>query len=521
MLKIKNQQKFKFILLSLFISIGSSWADEVDDFIKAEMDKRKIPGLQLAIIKDDKLIKTANYGFANLQDSINVGDDTVFNLASITKAFTCIEVMRLVEQDKLNFSDPISKYLPNFPKQWHSVTLHQILTHTSGLPDVMNSHFKLISSEGEEASWQLLKHKPLYFTPGTEFRYNQANYLVLGKVIEQVTGKSYAELIKNHQFLKVSMPKTAAAGFAHFYNVNSNQARDYTYNVTGNLTNVMKGFPSFIRAGVGLSSNAKELAAWVLSLTKGDFFDQPTSLDTLWTPAKLSNDKWAEANPNMHPYAMGWYVVERPQNPKIISAGGGQSAIVVYPEDNLSIILLSNLAGSNPERFIDDIADYYIPEFGLTKNIKTLKTQLELNGYEKAYSVTQKLSEQRQITFDANELNKLANSLIKHNEEKKALEIIKLNNRLFSKLTVNNETLKSYIGTYDLPEFSIDVKLIAGALFIQVTGQENLPVFAESTNKFFLKVVDAQISFHLDQTGNVKELVLHQGGQEFVGNKVN
>ena len=152
--------KASVLSLSLLMGLTSSLvnADEIDDFLRAEMLERKIPGLQLAVVKNGKIVKTASYGLANIQDAVAVDDDTVFSINSVTKAFTGVAVMQLVEQGKLELSAKISKYLPDLPVEWHNVTVKQLLTHTSGLPDIMNGDTgKLISNEGAKASWELVK----------------------------------------------------------------------------------------------------------------------------------------------------------------------------------------------------------------------------------------------------------------------------------------------------------------------------------------------------------------------------
>jgi len=167
--------------LSLLMGLTSSFvqADEIDSFLREEMAKRKIPGLQLAVVRNGKIIKTASYGLANLQDNIAVDDDTVFSINSMTKAFTGVTVMQLVEQGKLEVSAKISKYLPDLPVEWQNITVKQLLTHTSGLPDIMNSHNgQLLSNDGAQASWQMVKQQPLDFEANTQFRYNQTKPII-------------------------------------------------------------------------------------------------------------------------------------------------------------------------------------------------------------------------------------------------------------------------------------------------------------------------------------------------------
>jgi len=496
------------------------FADGVDDYLRLKMKESQIPGLQIAVVQKGKIVKMASYGTANLQNQIKVDNNTVFNLASITKAFTCVAIMQLVEQGKIELSEKISNYISDLPDTWLNITVEQILTHTSGLPDIMNEGFQLIDSEGAEASWGAIKKRPLYFQPGTAFRYNQTNYLLAGRIIKKVSGRSYAELINDYQLSAVNMPLTKAAGFAHFQRVNSHQARDYKFNHQNNLSNVLTYFPSIIRAGAGMSANADELAHWLIKLENGQLFEKNTSIDTLWQPMTLKDTAWANENPNMNPYALGWYVVNRLKNPKIVTAGGGQSAITVYPKDKLSIVILTNLAGSTPERFIDEVAEFYLEDFAMTNKAMLLNQKFKEKEYRDLLQTIKDFQQEHQVTFTSSELHHLGNILVKHKKKAQAEKVFSVNHQLFSKVTLNDELLKSYLGIYILPNFSIEVTRAADALFIRATGERRLPIFTTTANKFFLQEVDAKITFVKNDKGDVSNLVLALAGQEIIGNKI-
>ena len=521
-----KNKKSKLVSHSIYFTLlffqlnNTAFADAIDDFLLTKMKEINIPGLQVAVVKNKKIVKVASYGLANLQDEVKVDGTTVFNLASITKAFTSVAVMQLVEQGKLELSAQISTYLSDLPEAWQEVTLKQILTHTSGLPDIMNEHFQLIDSAGEEQSWLAVKQRNMYFKPGSAFRYNQTNYLLVGKIIEQVSGKSYAELISEHQLNSESLSRTSSAGFAHFQSVNSHQARDYRFNPQGVLTNVLTYFPSFIRAGAGMSANASELAYWTIQLENEVYFEKTTSLDTLWEKAELTSNTWAKENPSYHPYALGWYVVERQENLKIVTAGGGQSVVAVYPNDNLTLVLLTNLAGSRPEMLMDQLAEFYIEDFGLSNNIKTLKKELEQQGYNKGLAIAKNIQQKQKFSFDEGELNHFGNVLVKHSKKNNAKQIFNINNQLHSEVILKSRTIKSYLGTYQLTDFSINVSHEDNALFITATGEKRLPIFSKTETEFFLKEVDATISFIKDDAGVVSGMLLGINGEFLSGKKI-
>src|SRR5688572_24908075 len=173
-MKINFSPVCLMILCSGFCIPVIAQVDSVDLVVKEQMQKRRIPGLQLAIVRNGKIIKTANYGFANVQDSIPVSDKTVFPINSITKAFTGVAILQLVEAGKLTLTSPISAYLPGLPNAWNTVTVLQLLSHTSGIPNIEDQDFD------EKNAWRKVTGLPMDFLPGEKFSYNQTNYLLLG-----------------------------------------------------------------------------------------------------------------------------------------------------------------------------------------------------------------------------------------------------------------------------------------------------------------------------------------------------
>jgi CubicO group peptidase (beta-lactamase class C family) len=439
---IARIMKASVLSISLFVGLTSNWvkADEIDDFMRAEMAERKIPGLQLAVVKNSKIVKTASYGLANIQDAVAVDDDTVFSINSITKAFTGVAVMQLVEQGKLELSAKISKYLPDLPVEWHNVTVKQLLTHTSGLPDIMDSNTaKLISDEGAKASWELVKKRALDFKANSQFRYNQTNYLLIGKIIDNVSGQNFIDYITQNQLRKAGMKRTEEAGFSNLHDVIAHSARRYTYYYgSGEIANIKAAdFPAFLRATAGMSSTAKEIANWVIALQNGELLSKPSSIETLWTPAVLTNGKTQGFNNLLNGYALGWPVVDRLEHPAVAPAGGNRAAFFVYPEDDLSIVVLTNLMGGLPSHFIDEIAGFYIPQmkakngFGLPPAIKVLWKELESKGYEKAVPLAKELQQTHQLKFEEDALNTWGYKLIEQKQQQQALAIFKLNTYLF------------------------------------------------------------------------------------------
>ncbi len=434
----------------LFITVSLAWilscamfnfsyADEVDDFIRAEMTKRKVPGLQLAVIRDNEIIKVASYGLANIEDAVAVDNDTIFSINSITKAFAGVAVMQLVEQGKLDISVSISTYLPDLPVAWQQLNIKQLMSHTSGLPAILASGTgKLISDEGADAAWALVKTLPNEFAAGSRFKYNQTNYVLIGQIIERVSGQSFVDFIIENQIRRAGMKRTEAAGFSNLNDVIPHSARRYTYYYGRELANIRAGvFAPMLYPAVGMSSTASEMASWVIALQTGKLLEDSSSIETLWTPALLDNGQTEGFNNLLNGYALGWPVVVRDEHPALGPEGGDRSAFFIYPQDGLSIIVLTNLMGAVPSQFIDDIAGVYIPEmskengFGLSPAVKLLWRELEARSYDEAIDVAHSLQEKQDIEFIEAEINSWGYSLISQEKLQPALNVFLLNVHMF------------------------------------------------------------------------------------------
>jgi CubicO group peptidase (beta-lactamase class C family) len=333
---------------------------KVDSLIEREMRARKIVGLQLAVVKNGIIIKTGNYGFANLQDSIPVDSNTIFTINSITKAFTGVAIMQLIEDGKISLNAAISTYLDSLPMSWHNVTIRQLASNISGIPNLMDGNANLIA-ENAKAAWEKVLTLPDEFKPGEQFSYNATNYVLLGKVIEKVTGISFEKFVRDHQFEKIGMVNTIKYGFGDFYDITYHSAKGYTYFVNGKLTNINPEiFPPFLRTAAGMQSTATEIANWIIALQKLQLLKKRETLIEMWTPSVLKNGKTAGFGDLLNGYAIGWLNAARAKLSAVVSVGGGRNAIFIYPKENISIVVLTNLQGSSPENFIDDIAKLYL-----------------------------------------------------------------------------------------------------------------------------------------------------------------
>lgn len=184
----------------------------IEQLVQSEMTSRGIPGLQLTVVRQGKIIFTRAYGQANIETSTPVTEQTTFPINSISKAVAGVAAMQLVEAGKLDLDAPITTYLETLPAAWSGITVRNILTHMSGLAEISDDNLRLIDGAEPDAAWAKVQELPLKSSPGTKFAYTQTNYVVMGKIIEKITGKSYADFVRDRQFDAVGMKRTRFAG---------------------------------------------------------------------------------------------------------------------------------------------------------------------------------------------------------------------------------------------------------------------------------------------------------------------
>ena len=419
----------------IFLGTVSAQTGTVDAFLKGQMKELRIPGMQVTVVQHGKIALNKSYGMANVQDLVPVNNKSIFAINSCTKVFTGVAIMQLVEEGKIELSAPVSRYLDGLPSDWQPVTIKQLLTHISGLPDILrlfNPTTHGIGEFGNEAAvWEKVKAMPMEFPTGEQFRYNQTNYVLLGKIIDKLSGKPFARVFKERQFDIAGMSGTV---FGDSRDVIPHFAPTYFYKTSidgqklneEKLTNNYSEFPAFQRTGSGLNSTGEDMAKWIIALQQGKLLQTKAALDTLWTAGKYNNGSPTQ-------WALGWGLTKfRSKHKAVGMSGGGRSAFLVYPDDDLAVIVLTNLGGSSPENFIEEIAGYYNPDIAATDPITVLRIQLKKRGFDKAMEVVTE-EKKKDITFQPaeNDLNDWGYRMMRSEQNKEALEIFKLNVLLY------------------------------------------------------------------------------------------
>lgn len=207
---------FLVSLLTLTFSFAQSKQDKklvisIDELITSRLNSIS-PGCVILISKKGQIFYQKAFGKANLELNVPVKPDMIFRIGSITKQFTAVSILQLVEQGRISLNDSIQKYIKDFPPKGQTITIENLLTQTSGIPDYLNLEFNLPNPFRIDISTKQIvdsiKIQQLIFTPFSKFEYSNSNYFLLGYIIEQVSGLSYAEYIKNNIFDPIGLTKT-------------------------------------------------------------------------------------------------------------------------------------------------------------------------------------------------------------------------------------------------------------------------------------------------------------------------
>lgn len=349
-------------LLSLpCLGTAASTLDEANELtkqlIQQTMKEQRIPGLQIAIIKDDQIVLSESYGLANVENRVPATSKTLFPLNSATKSFTGVAMMQLAEAGLVDLDAPVSHYLDELPEAWRSVRVRQLLAHTSGLPDILDQQ-GLLGGGSETDAWKVVKERPMDAPIGERFAYNQTNYGLLARIIIKQTKMPYEQYLAERQFVVADMPLSS---FGDSYDLIANAATMYSYfprktDAEGDderLSHWFYDMPHGLWAGGGIQTTADEVARWIIALSSGQLISA-ANVRNMWTPEKLNSG--ADGS-----WAAGWPVLATSPDRQVAGIGGARAAFVVYPDDRLAIVVLTNLVGANPERFIPRIAEFYKP----------------------------------------------------------------------------------------------------------------------------------------------------------------
>ncbi len=320
------------------------------------MKSKNIPGLSLAVVREGKIVLAKGYGMANLELSTPANEKTCFLLYSITKSFTAMATMMLVEEGKISLEDPISKYLKDLPAIWNRVTIRQLLNHTSGIKNWGELPFKPGDTTRDYTQAEIIKMVaafPLDFPPGERWAYNETGYSLLGMLIEKVSGKTYEQFLRERIFAPLGMRDTRLDNSAEII---PNRADGYTWHNNG-FRNAERPNPTLSFSIGGLISTVLDLAKWDAALYTEKLLKKST-LEQMWTYTKLNNGQIVSD------YGLGFNLTPFRGHKRVGHSGGHTgfaTTITRFVDDKVTVIVLTNAdqEGSSISEIAKEIASYY------------------------------------------------------------------------------------------------------------------------------------------------------------------
>ena len=345
---------------------------KIENFVRQEQARMKIPGLSVAIAVDNKLMYSNGFGMADLEHSVPAKANTVYRTASIAKSMTATAVMQLAEQGKIDLDAPIQKYCPAFPKKQWPITARQLLGHLSGV----RHYAKPGEASGKEhydtiaESLALFKDDPLLHEPGTKYNYTTYGYSILGCAVEGASGMIYEDYMREHVFKPAGMNETRTDDYRLII---PNRSRGYlrlderSYSQLPDVVKRLAKVDGIYNAalhdtsmkvpGGGLVSTAEDLVRFALAINSGALVKRDT-LNHMWTKQKTKGGEETS-------YGLGWGVGETDDGYKFVSHSGGQAGtstlLVFIPEKGFAVGVMSNLQGASLMGIIQQIRNILSP----------------------------------------------------------------------------------------------------------------------------------------------------------------
>lgn len=526
-------------------------AQQLDAMVTAYL-KTSEPGAAVIVLKDGKPLLRKAYGMASLAEKRNMQVDDVLRLGSITKQFTAVAILLLVDQGKISLSDKVTNIFPDYPENGKKITIEHLLTHTSGIPSYTSkAGFRAQSGKDISVSQMVdsFKNDALEFEPGSTWNYSNSGYFLLGAIIEKVSGEPYAQFVAKHLFTPLEMTNTAYEGHER-----TKQAR------AAGHSPAKDGFepsPSLSMsqpyAAGSLTSTVDDLARWDAAIGAGKLL-KPESWKRAFTAYHLSNGQSSN-------YGYGWSIGKLDGTP-MISHGGGINGFSTYalrlPQEKIYVAVLSNADGglAKPEMLASRLAAKVIgkplPDFKAIsleakvldqyagvykiddKNRRTFVRQGDKLIMSRSNGPSTTLQAYSSTGFfrDGNSL--LHIEFVKNAKAEVTEAIVHQNGTSTSHprtdealpkeavaIQISPQLFDTYVGDYQLmPNMVLSVRREGNRFIGQATGQPPIEMIATAENTFFANEAGAQIRFEKSADGSVSQLVLTQGGRDMQAKKL-
>jgi CubicO group peptidase (beta-lactamase class C family) len=575
----KNGLCILFLVLISNMSFAQTKVEQIEELLSTYNEYGQFNGSVL-VSDQGKVIYKKGFGMANMEWDIPNQPNTKHRLGSITKQFTAMLILQLVAEGKLDVQAPITTYLPDYPKaSGDIITSHHLLTHTSGIPNY-TAFPKFMEDESRnpytpEEFVKTFADKPLDFTPGEKFSYSNSGYFLLGLLVEKLSGKSYEQMLQEKIFAPLNMKDT---GYDNHGDILKNRATGYEkqggYYVNSRFLDM-----SIPYAAGAMYSTVEDLYKWDQALYTTTLLSKE-DMNQYFKPyiTAFGNTHYA------YGWGVGYDKIGSSKDSiYTISHGGGingfNTNISRTTSDKSLIVLLNNTGGAPlnditkaiqgiiygkdydmPKKSVADAVLVVIEEKGIDAGIAHFKSikdsenhslsEREMNaiGYqlmgadkvEEANKVFQLIIEE--FPTSSNAYDSFGESLMKLGKNDLAIKnyrkSVALNpnnqngidalkklgddvNDLVKEVKVSDAVLETYIGKYELqPGFILTITKEGNQLKTQATGQSAFDIFPKSENEFYLKVVDAQLTFNKNDAGNIVSVTLFQGGREMKGKRI-
>ncbi|MBA9074780.1 CubicO group peptidase (beta-lactamase class C family) [Flavobacterium gossypii] len=345
------------LLIAAFIAApAQNFERKVDSLISNVFTDKKGPGAVFLVAKDGKPVYHKAFGKANLELDVNMTTDQVFQIGSITKQFTAVAILMLEQEGKVDLNSSISKYIPDYPAG-DKITLHHLLTHTSGIKDFTKMKSLQQIAQKDLTPKEIIdffKNEPVDFLPGTKFEYNNSGYVILGHIIELVSGEIYEAYIRKHIFEKAGMSDSRYADDTAII-----KNRAYGYRKKDNAY-VNKGRISFTIpfSSGSLMATTGDMLRWQHALNNNLLLDKKT--------AKKAFTKKSLNNGDPIKYGYGWHLTELDGTATREHGGsifGFKSMAVYIPSEDIYVIGFSNCDCNSPTQLTRDIASEALKAF--------------------------------------------------------------------------------------------------------------------------------------------------------------
>jgi len=337
-------QRLVVVVLLAGTCVAQDGAARMEQVVQYYVSQKQFMGAVL-VARGNDILFSKGYGFANLEWDVPDSPSTKFRLGSVTKQFTAASILLLEERGKLKVDDPVKKHLPDAPPAWDKVTLFHLLTHTSGIPSFTGfpdyQSTETVASPVEKTVARF-RDKPLEFQPGEKWNYSNSGYVLLGYLIEKISGQSYDKFVQENIFTPLGM---TSSGYDSNTAIIRHRAAGYTPSPSGPVNT---GFihMSIPHAAGALYSTTEDLVRWEQGLFGGKLLSA-ASLEKMTTPFK---DDYA--------FGLG---VRTVKGHKVISHGGGiegfNTLLAYYPDDKMTVVVLANLNGSAPDQIAEMLAN--------------------------------------------------------------------------------------------------------------------------------------------------------------------